>query len=300
MNSDMANWAPKRRQHPAPGRLSPEALRHELAAARVPYRLRCWAQVASTQDLVLRAAAAGEPEGLAVLAGAQVAGRGRQGRPWLSPPGSALLLSLLWRPGPSRSGWGTLSLMAGLAVAEGIEAAGGPRVQLKWPNDCHVNGRKVAGILVETGGAKGGGEAAAVVGVGCNVFWAALPAAQRELPGATALDLEGGWVTLTGLAGAVLASLHRRYREWQAGGFGPMLPDWISRCVWIGQEVEVSLPQGRVGGRLEGVGEDGALLLQTVDGRLLVPAGDVTRTEGPALRPKGDDQPGPSVNVAGT
>jgi BirA family biotin operon repressor/biotin-[acetyl-CoA-carboxylase] ligase len=179
--------------------------------------------------------------------------------------------------------------MAGLAVAEGIEAAGGPRVQLKWPNDCQVNGRKVAGILVETGGSENGGEEAAVVGVGCNVFWAAHPAAQRELPGATALDLEDGMVTLTGLAGAVLSSLHRRYLEWQAGGFGPMLPDWTSRCAWLGQEVEVGLPQGRVGGRLEGVGPDGALLLDTVDGRLLVAAGDLTRTEGPALRPRGDD-----------
>jgi BirA family biotin operon repressor/biotin-[acetyl-CoA-carboxylase] ligase len=300
VNSDTANRTPKRRQHPAPSRLNQEALRQELAAAGVPYRLRFWTQVASTQDLVLRAAAAGEPEGLAVLAEAQVAGRGRQGRPWLSPPGSALLLSLLWRPRPSRWGWGTLPLVAGLAVAEGIETAGGPRVQLKWPNDCQVNGRKVAGILVETEGAEGGGEAAAVVGVGCNVFWAALPAAQNELPGATALDLEGGLVTLTGLAGAVLASLHRRYGEWQAGGFGPMLPDWTSRCVWLGQEVEVGLPQGRVGGRLEGLSEDGALLLETPDGRLLVPAGDVTGTEGPALRPQGGDHLGPSRSAAGT
>jgi BirA family biotin operon repressor/biotin-[acetyl-CoA-carboxylase] ligase len=190
--------------------------------------------------------------------------------------------------------------MAGLAVAEGIEAAGGPRVQLKWPNDCQVNGRKVAGILVETGVPEGDGQAAAVVGVGCNVFWAALPAAQSELPGATALDLEGGLVTLNGVAGAVLANLHRRYREWQVGGFGPMLPDWTGRCVWIGQEVEVGLPEGRVGGRLEGVTEDGALLLQTVEGRLLVPAGDVTRTDGPALRPKADDQVNPSVSAAAT
>jgi BirA family biotin operon repressor/biotin-[acetyl-CoA-carboxylase] ligase len=174
--------------------------------------------------------------------------------------------------------------MAGLAVAEAIEAEGGPRVWLKWPNDCQVNARKVAGILVETTGASGGSRAAAVVGIGCNVLWADRPDAGRGLPEATALDLEGRPIAVTRLAGAVLTRLHRRYREWQAGGFGPMLPAWTSRCVWIGQEVEVRLPQGGVAGILAGVDDCGALLLDTVNGRLRVPAGDISRTEGPALR----------------
>ena len=260
-------------------------LRQELAAAGIPYRVHCQARVGSTQDLVLAAARAGAAEGLVVTADHQTRGRGRAGRSWTASPGTSLMFSLLWRPGGATSEWGTLALTAGLAVAEGIEAAGGPRIELKWPNDCLTAGRKLAGILVESGPAGDPPRRlpAAVVGVGCNVAWAGVdPGLGKE---ATALDLEGSPIPLTALAAAVLASLHRRYQEWRGSGFDPMLAAWTERCAWLGQRVAVNLPAGPVEGRLLGVARDGSLRLGHGGAEILVPAGDVSRSRGPALRP---------------
>ncbi|MHB8324537.1 MAG: biotin--[acetyl-CoA-carboxylase] ligase [Candidatus Dormibacteria bacterium] len=274
-------------------RLQPEVLRQELAALGTPYRVRCEARVASTQDLVLAAARAGAPEGLVITADHQTLGRGRAGRRWTDSPGTSLMFSVLWRPAGPSTRWGTLALTAGLAVAEGIEAAGGPPMVLKWPNDCLTSGRKLAGILVESGFA--GGPPAAVVGVGCNVAWADVEPGLVE--GATALDLEGTPIPITALAAAVLASLHRRYREWIEGGFDPMLAAWVGRCQWLGELVAVNLPGGPVEGELLGVAPNGALRLRRDGLEIEVPAGDVSPAGAPALRLAGE--PGAAIGPSG-
>jgi len=260
-------------------RLQVEPLRQELAAASIPYRVRLKARVSSTQDLVMAAARAGEAEGLVVIADHQTRGRGRSGRGWIDSPGTSLMFSLLWRPPGPVAAWSALPLTAGLAVAEGIEAAGGPAVDVKWPNDCLVGGRKLAGILVETTVA----EPAAVIGVGCNVAWTGVDPGLGE--DATAADLEGHPVDLTGLAVAVLGSLHRRYQEWQQEGFGALLPAWSARCSWLGRQVVVGLPGGPLDGKMLGVAADGALRLGRGDDEVRVQAGDLRLASGPALRP---------------
>jgi BirA family transcriptional regulator, biotin operon repressor / biotin---[acetyl-CoA-carboxylase] ligase len=110
----------------------------------------------STNDRARELAAAGAPHGALVTAGRQSAGRGRQGRTWSAPAGSALLLSLVLRELPA-----LLPLLTGLAVAE----VSGPAARVKWPNDVLVEGRKVAGILVEARPQEGW----AVLGIGLNV-----------------------------------------------------------------------------------------------------------------------------------
>jgi BirA family biotin operon repressor/biotin-[acetyl-CoA-carboxylase] ligase len=109
----------------------------------------------STNDRARALAAAGAPHGTIVTAGAQTAGRGRQGRTWTAPAGSSLLLSLIVRDFD-----GLLPLRAGLAVA----ALAGPAARVKWPNDVLVDGRKVAGILAEGRPQEGW----AVLGIGLN------------------------------------------------------------------------------------------------------------------------------------
>jgi BirA family biotin operon repressor/biotin-[acetyl-CoA-carboxylase] ligase len=113
-------------------------------------------EVDSTSDRARALAEAGAPHGTLVTAGAQSAGRGRQGRTWSAPPGRALLMSLVLRDPPS-----LLPLRAGVAVAEAVGAPAG----LKWPNDVLVDGRKVAGILAEARLSEGW----AVLGIGVNV-----------------------------------------------------------------------------------------------------------------------------------
>src|SRR5215217_9404182 len=113
-------------------------------------------ETTSTNDRARALAAGGAPHGTLVTAGAQTAGRGRQGRTWSAPPGRALLLSLLLRDYDV-----LLPLRAGLAVAD----LAGDAALVKWPNDVLLDGRKLAGVLVEARPREGW----AVLGVGVNV-----------------------------------------------------------------------------------------------------------------------------------
>src|SRR5688500_4594859 len=121
-------------------------------------------ETSSTNDRARALAAAGAPHGTLVTAGAQSAGRGRQGRTWAAPPGRALLCSLVLRSYDA-----LLPLRAGLAVAD----LAGEAAVVKWPNDVLVDGRKLAGILVE--GAPQGGWAGRGIGVNVAVELAELP-----------------------------------------------------------------------------------------------------------------------------
>src|SRR4029079_10376791 len=132
-----------------------------------------YAEVSSTNDVVATLADRGEPEGSVVIADAQSAGRGRHGRTWASPPGAGLYMSILMRP--AAHAVSLLTIAAGVAFADGIQAATGLQPQLKWPNDVYVGGRKLAGILAEAGTSKSGVQHV-VLGCGINLMPAAYPA----------------------------------------------------------------------------------------------------------------------------
>jgi BirA family biotin operon repressor/biotin-[acetyl-CoA-carboxylase] ligase len=189
-------------------------------------------ETGSTNARARELAAAGAPHGTLVTADLQTAGRGRQGRAWTAPAGRALLLSLVLRePGE------LLSLRAGLAVAD----LAGPRALVKWPNDVLLDGRKVAGVLVEGRPQEGW----AVLGIGVNaaVDVAELPEAlrdragtlglaPRELPRALATLLEALEARLTQPAVATLDALrardalHGRLVRWEHGaGTGAGIAD---------------------------------------------------------------------------
>src|SRR5258705_3052810 len=122
------------------------------AAGRLgPFSHRlCWhEQVASTNDVAMAAADGGAPEGFVVAANAQSAGRGRRGRSWASPPGAGLYVSAILRPPPQVLQLITIS--AGVALAEGIEAAAGVSPCVKWPNDVYGGSRKPSGSPAENG-----------------------------------------------------------------------------------------------------------------------------------------------------
>ncbi|HET9465785.1 MAG TPA: biotin--[acetyl-CoA-carboxylase] ligase [Gemmatimonadales bacterium] len=131
-----------------------------------PPRLHYFDRVTSTMDVLHELAADGAGQGTAVMAGEQLEGRGSRGRSWHSPPGG-LWLSVLFRP-PVIEGLEVMSLRAGLAVAEAVEALIQKPLQLKWPNDLVLDGRKVGGVLCE---ARWQGESLGwiAVGVGMNI-----------------------------------------------------------------------------------------------------------------------------------
>ncbi|MGH7639657.1 MAG: biotin--[acetyl-CoA-carboxylase] ligase [Candidatus Dormibacteria bacterium] len=256
------------------GGLDLHALEQGLAGSELSFHLRHFAQAGSTQDLVLRAAAAGTPEGLTVFAEEQLLGRGRSGRSWDAPAGSALLFSLLLRPPGPPAGWGALSLVAAVAVAEGVEGAGGPPVEIKWPNDCLSRGRKLAGILSESSAAPPSSPRL-VLGVGCNVAWGGMSLPEEVRAAGTACDLEGHPVERTVLARELLLSLDRRYREWRTAGFGAAREAWLGRAPDLGREVLLQLQQRTISGRALGVSLEGELILATASGEIRVGTGEV-------------------------
>jgi BirA family transcriptional regulator, biotin operon repressor / biotin---[acetyl-CoA-carboxylase] ligase len=160
----------------------------------------------STQRLL----AASDTEGTTVATDLQTHGRGRLGRTWETPPGSALLFSVLLHPRPPMAIWPELSLVAGDAVAGALRAETGVAAELSHPNDVLVAGRKTAGILAEASVGR------VVLGIGVNVDQTAdeLPAETRKP--ATSLRLETGreWPRAPLLA-AILLELERRYDDWQ-------------------------------------------------------------------------------------
>lgn len=224
--------------------------------------------VGSTQDEAHRMAAAGAPSGTAIVAARQTAGRGSRGRSWASPAGG-LWMSVITRP-PSGAGVELLSLRAGLATAAALESIRGlPPVELKWPNDVLLGGRKVGGILCE---ARWQGDALAWVAVGIGVNVQNRPPVTAALPGCSL----GEWrsdLTVDEVLAALLAELHAI----DGGGATlarPELAAWRRRDWLRGRTLRKP-----VNGMVEGIAADGALRVRRPDATLeLVRSGDATPT----------------------
>ena len=212
----------------------------------------------------------GAPARSVGLADEQTAGRGRLDRHWNAPPGTSLLMSLLFRPPEPFVYYASrTTMLCGLALVEAIVDIVGVDVQLKWPNDLIVTHdgtwRKVAGMLSEVG-SEDGAPSFLVVGIGLNVNVpsASLPALD---PNATSLLAESGnSVDRTALLDAFLDRVEVRDAVLRAGE--DPLSQWRQCLAWMGQEVQVHAPTESVSGVAESVGDDGALVLRLPDGTL--------------------------------
>ena len=201
------------------------------------------------------------PEGALVVADHQSAGRGRLGRSWEAPAGTALLFSVLLKPPAERSA-PELSLVAGIAVADALERTLGLAVQIKWPNDVMLRRKKVAGCLAEAR------DGAVVLGIGVNVSQT-----QEQLP-----PTAGSIRTLTGrttdrdeLLATVLDDLGGRYAAWRAGGLDAVYEGLGPRDFLRGRHVTVNGTSGVVSmidrqGRLEiAVGHNQVVTVESGD-----------------------------------
>jgi BirA family biotin operon repressor/biotin-[acetyl-CoA-carboxylase] ligase len=233
----------------------------ELARSWGAAGVHLFARVGSTNDVARGLAVGGAPAGTLALAEEQVAGRGRVGRGWSSPPGLGLWFSAVARPS---SDPGPLPLRVGLAVAEALDAfSGGAVIQLKWPNDLLIGGRKLGGILCE-GCWEAGGAGFVVVGVGLNLLHMEVdfPVELRE--GATSLAIVSGTTprrpaVADAVIPAVLAALAA------AGPLTPALLDRLAaRDALRGHEVVVTDPTTGTHlahGTALGIARDGAILV---------------------------------------
>jgi BirA family biotin operon repressor/biotin-[acetyl-CoA-carboxylase] ligase len=258
--------------------------------ARHSQYYRC---ITSTNDVAARLADAGAAEGTWVIADEQTAGRGRRGRTWASPPGAGLYLSVIFRPQKGDAAKAVrddrttslLTLMAGVAAAQGVRAATGLAPGLKWPNDLVIEPpgersgfsrfRKLAGILAE-GSASGGELQSVVIGIGINLTSAAYPpdveARATSIEGELGRPVDRAAVlveVLAALAGWRRALIDGRQRElletWRTLG-----PSSRGRRIrWM------RTPDRAIVGITQGIDDTGALLVKTDAGVERIIAGDV-------------------------
>ncbi|MFY1619338.1 biotin--[acetyl-CoA-carboxylase] ligase [Micromonospora sp. WMMD736] len=274
--------------------LSAARLRRALVAPNGPWtRLELYAETGSTNADVSEAAAAGEPEGLVVVAERQTAGRGRRGRVWQSPPRAGIATSVLLRPGdavPDRgwaavpaTGYGWLPLLAGVALVEAVARLAELDAALKWPNDLLIGDAKCAGVLAEAVPGRSPAQPPAIVlGIGLNVTLRAdeLPVNPTGLP-ATSLQLAGAVATdRDPLLRALLRSVADWYDRWRTAGgdaeASGLRDAYLASCATIGREVRVLLPNGETRtGTATGIDDDGQLHLTTPTETRTIAAGDV-------------------------
>ncbi len=234
--------------------------------------------VDSTNDEARHLAEGGASEGTVVWALEQRAGRGRRGRSWVSPPGN-LYCSFVLRPYVEPARAAQLSLVAAVALGEAFDRFLDPAaVGHKWPNDVLINGRKVAGILLESSGLSGACVEWVVLGCGVNV--ASYPE-DTEFP-ATSLRAEGAkGATVERMLEAFLRCFAAWQMRWREEGLAPVRSAWLSRAVGLGAPITVRLPDAELHGRFSDLGADGALILDLDGGgRRAVSAGEVFATAG--------------------
>lgn len=257
------------------GGASPGAGEAENLSLPPGFRVIALGSVGSTNDEAKDRARSGSPERTVVWAKVQQTGRGRRGRAWASPEGN-LYTSTILRPRATPAVAAQMSFVASLAIAETAEAFLPPMaaVRCKWPNDVLVQGRKVAGILLESEASADGRLAWLVLGVGINLRY--FPEGTEFA--ATSLAEEGAEHPEPAAALGVYAhKLAHWYARWQAEGFAPVRAAWLARAVNRGGPVVVRLSDRELAGTFVDLDSDGVLLLDRGDGGapVRIAAGDV-------------------------
>jgi BirA family transcriptional regulator, biotin operon repressor / biotin---[acetyl-CoA-carboxylase] ligase len=257
-----------------------QALRGALPPFFTP--LEVVARLPTTMARATALAEAGAPEGATVIAEEQTAGRGRLGRGWVAPSGTALLVSVVLRPAlDSRRIWLVASL-AGVAlvdaVRERLAAAGSPATAgLKWPNDLLLDGRKAAGMLAEAG-AGAGGPPWVVLGMGVNVRQTAADFPGELAGRATSVaQAAAEQVDRAGLLGAWGERFVAGYRDLGAGAVASLLTRYRDRLETLGRRVRAErVAGGPLVGTAVDVTDSGSLVILTGSGaRVEVAAADV-------------------------
>jgi BirA family biotin operon repressor/biotin-[acetyl-CoA-carboxylase] ligase len=247
--------------------LDPERIAEMLTTGRYGRSLTIIAETESTNDDARRAVRSGAPDGHTIVADAQRRGRGSHGRTWLSPPGVDLYVSILARLDMEISSLPPLTLAVGLAVADTVTQLSQVSAQVKWPNDVWIEGRKVAGALVETS-SSGDQAEPVVIGIGLNVNRREFPA-ELDTP-ATSLSLAAGTVLDRS---RVLACLLGHVEAW-VDRFASEGPEPIAAAVNERLSLRGTLCRcDSVQGIVEGVHPRGSLLLRDSDGVREVYAG---------------------------
>lgn len=248
-----------------PDLLTPTAVKAGLKTHIIGKNIQYFEETEST-NIIAREIAGSVEEGTVVIAESQTGGRGRMGRKWISPEGG-IWLSIIIKPKIQPLYASRITLLAGVSVAKTIRGYGLP-AKIKWPNDVLINGKKVCGILTEI-------EAEidlidfCVVGIGidANVDTESFPEEFRET--STSLKKElGSEINRVEFVQKLLEEFESLYLKFQKDGFSPVLEEWRNLSATIGEWVKITTQARTIYGEAIGVDSEGALVLETGDGKL--------------------------------
>lgn len=230
--------------------------------------------VGSSNDVLRQLLSPTTPAGTTVLAEAQTSGRGRRGKVWHSPYGASLYLSVYW---PLEQGIGAamgLSVVVGIAIARSLQQAGIADVELKWPNDVYVQGKKLAGILVELEG-QSAGYAHAIIGIGINV----------EL-GQVAEQIDQAWIDLSQATAApvdrnewavtFLSEIYQQLLAYEKFGLAPLRADWQRFDRFYQHPVAIITAQQTRTGIAFGIDDQGGLIVEIDGVKQVIYGGEVS------------------------
>jgi BirA family biotin operon repressor/biotin-[acetyl-CoA-carboxylase] ligase len=245
-------------------------IEHALTASLLPFNLRYFPTLDSTNTYAMQLASGAAQEGLVIITDHQFAGRGRMGRAWEGFPRRQLTFTIVLAP-PFPAYW--LMMASALSVQEAIGAVTGLTAAIKWPNDVLVGGKKVCGILIETSGD------VAVVGVGVNVNGSLAQRLELAERATTLQDETGVLLSREALAAEILLTFARHYaamRACGAAGRAAVRAAWRERLMTLGRDVRVAQGATHVSGWAEDVESDGALVVRQPNGeRTIIRWGDV-------------------------
>ena len=238
-------------------------------------RIEVEREIDSTNAALKRRALSEDIHGVALFAETQTAGRGRLGRVWVSPPKSNIYLSLGWRTGLEPLELAGLSLAAGCAIGEGLERNFGLKMQLKWPNDLYLGGKKCGGVLIDLVQSSNQ-DWTIVVGVGLNV----------AMPNSGGNNIDQPWTDLSShsavpltrneVGGQLLGALVPLLSSWQVGAFSQWRESWSRRDLMAGHQITVQQGNHSISGRADGVDQSGALRVVTNEGLTVVQSGEAS------------------------
>lgn len=261
--------------------LNKEAILQAVGEQREWFNVVVLDEVGSTNTYLMQQSAKGAPHVTCVAAHIQTQGKGRRGRAWVSKLGTSLTFSLLWRFQCGAAALSGMSLAVGVALIRALNSLGVHGVQLKWPNDVLVldaqgQGKKLAGILIELQGDMEG-PSAAVIGVGINMNLPDAVLKNIDQPATDLMQVCEQAIDPNVLLGVTLKHLSDVLQRYEQEGFVGVREEWTRYHAYHQQEVRMLMPNGiETHGVVQGVAEDGILLVQTPLGLQRFSAGEIS------------------------
>lgn len=257
----------------SPDNLHAAALSQLVSSSRIWKKVVFLQETVSTNATAFRMAEDGAAEGTIIIAEQQTGGKGRLGRTWASPAGVNLYCSIILRPPIQPAAAPQLTFLSVIAVARAVEKLTPLKTRIKWPNDLLINGKKVAGLLNEMS-AETDKVNFVILGIGVNLNMAAGQFPEELRHPATSLFLEaGGKIDRSEFARVLLEELDSLYTVFLEAGYAPARREWLERSNLDGTVVTVTDNGLSRVGRVCGINEYGALLLDSGEQIL---SGDVT------------------------